>query len=506
VSPFTLELLGITKTYGAIEVLHGVDFQVRPGNIHALLGANGAGKSTLLKIAVGATSPTSGRIVLSGQEQHFSSPLEARRLGIGMVFQERSLIPDLSTIDNIFLNGEIEQGGLIQQRAQLRETRRIFERLGVHISPSVRVGQLSIADQQMVEIAKALRLASAVLILDEPTAALTEREVHRLFAVVRQIAKSGVSIVYVSHRLAEMFELCDEATVIRDGRVVLSTSMADTSLREVVEAIAGGAIEGMRALADNDLRRLQLHDRSPVLEVRGLEVGAKLTDVSFDVRPGEILGIAGLAGSGRSTLLKALFGLVPRRRGAICISGRQVDPSSPAMAIRNGFYLIPEDRKTQGLVLSHTVEANLVISILRRICLGLFISAKRSAQVALETISRLRIHPSDPRRPVEWLSGGNQQKVVLGKAFNARARVLLLDEPTFGVDVRSRAEITARIRSFADQGNGVLWVTSDLRELREVADRILILADGTVRDIVPNQPQPRSESELTHLIQTAAAK
>jgi ribose transport system ATP-binding protein len=303
-----------------------------------------------------------------------------------------------------------------------------------------------------------------------------------------------------------VFELADESTVIRDGRIVLSTSIADTSLREVVEAIAGGTVERMRALADDDLSRPQLHDGTPLLEVRGLEVGAKLNDVSFDVRPAEILGIAGLAGSGRSTLLKALFGLVPCRRGAIYISGRQVNPTSPAVAIRNGFYLIPADRKTQGLVLSHTVEANVVISILRRICLGLFISARRSAQVAIETIARLRIHPPDPRRPVEWLSGGNQQKVVLGKAFNARARVLLLDEPTFGVDIRSRAEITSRIRSFADQGNGVLWVTSDLRELREVADRILILAGGMVRDIVANRPQPRSESELTHLIQTAAAR
>jgi ribose transport system ATP-binding protein len=506
VSPFALELLGITKVYGATEVLHGVDLRVQPGSIHALLGANGAGKSTLLKIAVGAASPTSGRVVLNGQERHFSSPLEARKLGVGMVFQERSLIPTLSTVDNIFLNGEIRQGGLIQQRAQLRETHRIFERLGVHISPAARVGQLSIADQQMVEIAKALRLASAVLILDEPTAALTEREVQRLFAVVRQIARSGVGIVYVSHRLAEVFELCDEATVIRDGRVVLSTSMAYTNLREVVEAIAGGAVQGMRASAESDLRQSQVRDRPPVLEVRGLDVGAKLKDVSFDVQPAEILGIAGLAGSGRSTLLKALFGLVPRRRGSISIAGRQVDPTSPGKAIRDGFYLIPEDRKTQGLVLSHTVEANLVISILRRICFGLLISAQRSAQVALQTIAQLRIHPPDPRRPVEWLSGGNQQKVVLGKAFNARAKVLLLDEPTYGVDIRSRAEISNRIRSFADEGNGVLWVTSDLRELREVADRIIILADGMVRDILTNRPQPRSESELTHLIQTAAAR
>jgi ribose transport system ATP-binding protein len=505
VSPFSLELVRIIKSYGAIEVLHGVDLRVRPGTIHALLGANGAGKSTLLKIAVGAETPTSGHITLNGRELHLSNPLEARRHGIGMVFQERSLVPQLSVLDNLFLNSEVRQGGFIDRRSQLREARQIFERLGVHIPPAELVGRLSIADQQMVEIAKALRLASAVLILDEPTAALTEREVGRLFSVVRQIAKSNVGIVYVSHRLAEVFELCDEATVIRDGRVVLSAPVARTNLLEVVEAIAGGAVKGMQAPADFEPDGSPpSRNAPPVLEVRGLTVGAKLNEVSFEVRRAEILGIAGLAGSGRSTLLKALFGLARSQKGGISIDGGNVEPSSPKRAIEAGFFLIPEDRKTQGLVLSHSVEANLVLPILDRICSGLLISAKRSAQAALEMIAQLRIHPPEPRRPVDWLSGGNQQKVVLGKAFSAHARVLLLDEPTFGVDIRSRSEISSRIRSFADEGNGVVWVTSDLRELREVADRILILAGGRVRHIVSNRPQARSESEITHLIQAAA--
>jgi ribose transport system ATP-binding protein len=506
VSSFALELLGITKIYGTTEVLHGIDLRVQPGSIHALLGANGAGKSTLLKIAVGATPPSAGRILLNGQERHFSSPLEARRLGIGMVFQERSLVPDLSVIDNIFLNGEIKRAGLVQLREQVTEARRIFQRLGITISPTARISQLSIADQQMVEIAKALRLASKVLILDEPTAALTEREVQRLFIVLRQIAKSGVGIVYVSHRLAEMFDVCDRATVIRDGRVVLSTSMADTNMRQIVEAIAGGALQNMPPAAKEEFETAQLRDRPPVLAVRDLEVGLKLRNISFEVRPGEILGIAGLAGSGRSTLLKSLFGLIHRHAGSISIAGRNVNPSTPGKAISNGLYLIPEDRKTQGLVLSHSIEANLVVSILKRITKGLLVSAGRSAEVAVQTIAQLRIQPNDRSLSVEWLSGGNQQKVVLGKAFNAHGNVLLLDEPTFGVDVRSRAEISTRIREFADKGNGVVWVTSDLRELREVADRILILADGKVRDIVSNRPQRRSESEITHLIQTAAAR
>jgi ABC-type sugar transport system ATPase subunit len=502
-SSFALELLGIARVYGAIEVLHGVDLRVRFGSIHALVGANGAGKSTLLKIAVGATTATAGRVLVNNHERRFASPFEARKAGIGMVFQERSLVPQLSTVDNIFLNGETKRAGLIDARAERRESHRIFEQLGVRISPTALIGQLSIADQQMVEIAKALRLASSVLILDEPTAALTEREVRRLFTVLRQIANSGVGIVYVSHRLAEVFDLCDEVTVIRDGRVVLSTPVAETNLREVVEAIAGGAVDdGQESRGgEHSSRSLEQREQPPVLDIRGLQVGTKLLDISFEVRPAEILGVGGLAGSGRSTLLKALFGAVPRGAGEIRVSGRQVNPTSPAEAIRHGVYLIPEDRKTEGLVLSHSVESNLVLSILRRLCVGPLVNARRSAHLALQTVAQLRIQPTDPRWPVEWLSGGNQQKVVLGKAFNARSKVLLLDEPTFGVDVRSRAEIRARVRAFADAGNGVVWVTSDLRELRDVADRILILADGRVRDVVSNWPQPRAEAEITHLMQ-----
>ena len=502
-SPFALELLGIAKTYGTTEVVSGADLRVRPGSIHALLGANGAGKSTLLKIAVGATPATAGRVLMNGHEQRHASPFEARKAGIGMVFQERSLVPDLSTVDNIFLNGETKRAGLVNARAELREARALFERLGVRISPTAPVGQLGIADQQMVEIAKALRLASSVLILDEPTAALTEREVQRLFAVVRQIAESGVGIIYVSHRLAEVFDLCDEVTVIRDGRIVLSTEVAKTDLREIVATITGDDVRaGQEATGGKDLgRSSEKSEQSSVLEIQGLHVSKKLHDISFDVRAAEILGVAGLAGSGRSTLLKALFGIVPRRSGKIRVADRQVNPTSPARAIRQGLYLIPENRKVEGLVLEHSVGANLVISILKRLCVGPLVSARRSTHAARQNIEQLRIQPTDPRRPVEWLSGGNQQKVVLGKSFNARSRVLLLDEPTFGVDVRSRSEIRNRIRAFADAGNGVVWVTSDVRELIDVSDRILILVDGRVSDIVSNWPQSRAESEITHLIQ-----
>ncbi|WP_426231668.1 sugar ABC transporter ATP-binding protein [Pararhizobium sp. DWP3-4] len=501
VSPFALEMRDVQKSYGAVKVLHGVDFRVKKGSIHALLGANGAGKSTLLKIAVGAVLASDGKILIDGAEHVFSGALDARKAGIGMVFQERSLIPDLTVADNIFLNGERRRFGLVDQSAQHREIRRIFEKLGVQISPNAIAGELGIADQQMVEIAKAVRLAGSVLILDEPTAALTDKEVQRLFAVVRQLAGTGVGVIHVTHRLTEIFDICDDVTIIRDGRTILSKSVQATTMSEVVEAIAGGVVrENLRSAQ----RPKCTVDQVPMLSVKDLTVGEKLNKVSFELQPGEIVGIAGLAGSGRTTLLKALFGLVNPDLADIRILDRRVKLSSPSRAIREGIYLIPEDRKTQGLVLSHSVGSNIAMSVWKRLCRGPLLSANRINGVVREAIVKFQVNPSDPNKIVEWLSGGNQQKVVLGKAFNARGRVLLLDEPTFGVDIHSRAEITSRIREFVDAGNSVLWATSDLRELCDVSDRIMVLAHGTIRNVVTNWPQ-RTEAEITRLIQQRSA-
>jgi ribose transport system ATP-binding protein len=345
-SPCALELVGITKLYGSVEVLRGIDFRVRRGSIHVLLGANGAGKSTLLKIAAGAEAATGGRICVNGTDRQFASPFEARRAGIGMVFQERSLVPELSVSDNIFLNGEIRRGGLVDTRAERREAEEMFEQLGVRIPPSALIRELSIADQQMVEIAKALRLARAVLILDEPTAALTEREVRRLFTIVRQIAKSGVGVIYVSHRLPEVFALGDEVTVLRDGRVVLSTAVRDTSMREIVEAIAGSEPQQQRGRPHESASgpSAQREQQQPVLEVLGLQVDGKLQVVSFAVAPAEILGIAGLVGSGRSTLLKALFGVVPRGGGDIRVSGTASISFRKTARPRDSCWRIPSNR------------------------------------------------------------------------------------------------------------------------------------------------------------------
>lgn len=495
---YALEMLDIVKIYGTTRVLDGVNFRVRAGSIHALLGANGAGKSTLLKIADGAASATSGQLRVKGIDHRFSNPLQARKSGIGMVFQERSILPALSVADNVFLNDELRRGWLIDLGAQTRETARLFGRLGENISPHIRTNRMGVGDQQMVEIVKALRLATSVLILDEPTAALNAREVQRLFTVIRQIAASGVAVIYVSHRLAEVFELCDEVTVLRDGKVVMNQPMADTDMRHVIEAMTGGELREVDARRE---LRDECDGRRPMLEVRELEVGDKLRGVSFQAKAGEILGVAGLAGSGRSTLLKAIFGAIPRQAGKIIVDGEEANPKSPAKAIERGIYLIPEDRKAEGLVLSHSVEANLVLSILRETRFGPFFDRRRASHIAWEAIRALAIKTTGPEQVVDRLSGGNQQKIVLGKAFNAHGKVLLLDEPTFGVDVHSSAEIGDRARQFSAEGNTVLWVTSDLLELTRMADRIMILVDGTVSDILPNWPHPLTEQEISRLIQ-----
>jgi ribose transport system ATP-binding protein len=494
-----LEMRGIVKSYGATRALQGVDFRVDKGSIHALLGQNGAGKSTLLKVAVGATAPDAGEVLVDGRELHRASTGTRRRSGVGMVFQELSVLPDLSVADNVFLGDEHRTSvGLIDRRRQIRETAQMFERLGERIDPLVPLGKLSAGDQQMVEIVKALRLARSVLILDEPTAALTEDEVHRLFTVLRQIARSGVGLVYVSHRLTEVAALCDEVTVLRDGKIAASGPTAQVGVDKIVSIMVGeGGADRTDAVVE---RRSKPGEGEALMAVRGLAVQPKLRDVSFDLRPGEVVGVAGLAGSGRSVLLKSLYGVIRSSAGEVRVKGRVVTLRSPAAAIRAGLYLIPEKRHAEGLVLEHSVEANLSLSILKQLRRAGFYDGRHSEARARELVDGLGIRCRGVRQPVLHLSGGNQQKVVLGKAFNAAASILLLDEPTYGVDVHATAEIRRRIRGFADEGNAVLWVTSDVRELLAVADRFLILADGTVKDSLPNGPGT-TEAELTHAIQ-----
>jgi ribose transport system ATP-binding protein len=498
VGDLALDMSGVSKRYGQTLVLDDVTFRVRSGSIHGLVGHNGAGKSTLMKIAFGGVPPTTGSVAIGGTTLAFTRPAEARDAGVGMVLQELSLIPTLSVADNIFLNDE--RTGLlrtIRAGSQRRAARALLAELGLtSIRPSTVVADLSIAEQQMVEIAKALRLTRRLLILDEPTAPLSFGEIQRLFQLVRRTAQLGVGVVFITHHLREIFEICDEMTVLRGGRVVLATRPRDTSLTQVVRAIVGSELAAVErrptAVATAG---------APVLDVRGLSVEGKLSDLSFRVHPGEIVGVAGLAGSGRSVLLKSLFGDLRPSAGTIQVGGRPYSPTSPAVAIAAGIYLIPEDRAVRGVIAMHTIEQNAVLSILRRVAPAAVYRPSAARAATSGVIRALDVRTTGTQQPVFELSGGNQQKVVLAKSLLARPTLFLLDEPTFGVDVSTAASIIRRMREEAARGGAVLWVSSDLAELMDVSDRVLILADGVLKGEVARGEPDFQEDEVLEAIQ-----
>jgi ribose transport system ATP-binding protein len=500
---FALDMTGVSKRFGHTLVLDGVTFRVRPGTVHGLVGHNGAGKSTLMKIALGGVEPTTGTVAIGGTQLSYSRPAEAREAGVGMVLQELSLIPTLSVADNIFLNAEKTRWlGTIASRAQHREAAALLRDLGItSVRPGQTVGELGIAEQQMVEIAKALRLTRQLLILDEPTAPLSRREVERLFELVRRAAGMGVGVVFITHHLREVFEVCDEITVLRGGRVVLTSAVTATTLRAVVAAIVGSELA---AIEDHEeARSLVEHAAEPILVVTDLRVPGKLEHVSFELRPGEVVGVAGLAGSGRTTLLKTLFGEVRPESGSATLNGRDYRPGNPGAAIRAGVFLIPEDRRVHGLVLMHSIEQNAVLSILRRVSPGYLYRPDVARRETVDMIRLLDVRTTGPGQATSELSGGNQQKVVLAKAMAAEPQVFLLDEPTFGVDVQTAAAIIEHVRDLVRAGKAAIWVSSDIAELLHVADRVLVLADGTIKTEVQRGSPGFTEDALLHAIQRA---
>jgi ribose transport system ATP-binding protein len=498
-----LAMTGVTKVFGQAKVLDDVTFRVNPGRIHGLVGHNGAGKSTLMKIALGAEQPTEGKVVIGGTTLEYARPAEAREAGVGMVLQELSLIPTLSVADNIFLNDERRgRSWLIAHRTQRREARRLLAELGISgISPRDKVGDLGIAQQQMVEIAKAFRLGTTLLILDEPTAPLSRREVLALFELIRQTASLGRGVVFITHHLREVFEVCNEVTVLREGKITLSRPTSETSLDEVVLAIVGGVLHKVEA----ESARPPVGRSEPLLGVRDLTVGDKLIDVSFDLHPGEIVGIAGLAGSGRTVLLKTLFGEIRPDAGAMTLRGRRYRPKGTADAIRRGLFLIPEDRRVHGVVLMHSIEQNVILSVLPEMSDYGWYRPSRVRRTVDDMMRALDIKATGPQQLVSELSGGNQQKVVFSKALVADTDVLLLDEPTFGVDVHTAAEVIRLIRSEVERGKTALWVSSDLPELLHVSNRVLVLADGRIKSVVHRDDEEFTEDAMLRAIQREGA-
>jgi len=473
-----VEMRDIEKGFNGTPVLKGVDFTLARGEVHALAGGNGAGKSTLMKILQGVHRRDAGVIRIGGREVDFSSTADAEAAGVGMVFQEFSLVPTLSVARNIFLNHEPRRFRLIDDKAMVRRAGEILQGMGVDLDPRAEVQTLPTGYWQLTEIAKALALDAKVLIMDEPTASLTKTESEALFELIGRLKAQGVGIVYVSHRMEEVYRICDRITVLRDGGVVLSDAVADLSPEQIVAAIVGREVDALEWVE----RPAATKDTAPLFEVRNLTAANGVTDMSFTLHAGEILGLAGLMGSGRTELAKLIFGIDRPTSGEILLRGEPAGITNPRIAIAGGIALVPEDRRLQGLVLDHSVRDNLLLPLLPGLNRGPLVDDRRGDDLAARLIERLQIKLASAKRPVRLLSGGNQQKVVIAKWLGRDPDVLILDEPTAGVDIGTKSEIIQRIRELADSGKAVIVISSELAELLAVSDRVLVLRNGTVTD------------------------
>jgi len=491
----------IVKNFGSVEVLKSVDMDIVAGEVHALAGENGAGKSTLMKVLQGVHPITSGTIEIDGEPVDIRSTADAERAGIGMVFQEFSLIPTMTVAQNIFLNREPRgAGGLIDDGAAERAAKELFDELDVRIDPGARVEELGTAYWQLVEIAKALAKNARVLVMDEPTASLAKHEVENLFELIHTLKSRGIAIVYISHRMDEIRRVADRITVLRDGGVVLASPVAELTAAEIIEAIIGRRLASELVYRDRGL-----DPEAPVLlEAEEIASTSVLESVSLAIRAGEIVGLAGLMGSGRTEFARVVAGLDRPTRGTLSVEGRPVRFNGPLAAQAAGVALIPEDRREQGLVLEHSVSDNLTLPVLDRVKTGPLLSPRKLRELTGELVSRFAVKVADPYAPVNRLSGGNQQKVVVAKWVNTDPRILLMDEPTAGVDIGTKTEILDIVRDFASRGNAVLFISSELPELLAVADRIVVLREGrSFRDLV--RADIKSEEQLQLIIQGEAA-
>ncbi|MFO0957441.1 MAG: sugar ABC transporter ATP-binding protein [Isosphaeraceae bacterium] len=480
-TPPRLVMESISKQFGGVRALEAVSFEARAGEVHALCGENGAGKSTLMKILAGAIPHDGGRILLDGREVRFDGPRQAEEAGIRIIYQELNLVPDLTVAANIFLGRERKGPlGLLDDRGMEREAARLFDRLGAPISPRAIIRDLRIGDQQMVEIAKALMFRADVVIMDEPTSALSDAEVARLFRVIDDLRKSGTAVIYISHKMNEVFGLSDRVTVLRDGRFVATSARADTEPQQVVRWMVGRELGTVHYEPNLVLDTTRLEVENLAMPSPPGSVGRpSLSGISFKLRPGEIVGVAGLLGAGRTELLEALFGAaeVPPT-GMIRLDGQVVKFQEPIQAIDAGLALVTEDRKNLGLFDRMSVAENITIASLFELTLAKLVHPSREANAVDTSIGQLGIKTAGRRAAVTSLSGGNQQKCIIARWLRTRPRVLLLDEPTRGIDVGAKAEIYGLLRRLAADGMAILMTSSELPELLAVADRILVLCEG----------------------------
>jgi len=481
-----LEARSVSKRWPGVVALDDVSFAVARGEVHALVGENGAGKSTLIKVMTGVHHPDGGEVRYQDAQVAFSGPREAQAAGISTIFQEINLVPLMSVAQNIFLGREPRTRiGLIDQARMRRESAELLQRYGVDVDVTLPLRALGVGVQQMVAIARAISFDARVVIMDEPTSSLEPREVEILFNTIRRLREQGVGIVYVSHKLDELFRICDRVTVLRDGRLVHTGAMSELTRIRLVALMLGRDQDEVREHGVTGFERRGADaDAEPILEARGLERKHMLHDVGLAIRPGEVVGLGGLLGAGRSETARALAGAQPLDGGEVAVAGRPIRTGSPSAAIRAGVAMIPEDRKVDGIVPHLSVRENIVLAALPRLSKGGLVSRRAQDELVATFMKRLRIKASSPEQPVGELSGGNQQKVLLARWLCMSPKVLILDEPTRGIDVGAKAEVQGLIDELAEQGLGVLLISSELEEVLEGSDSVVVLREGAVVDVL----------------------
>ncbi len=469
-----IQMKGITKEFPGVKALEAVNLNIYKGGIMALLGENGAGKSTLMKILTGVYEKTTGEIFLNGKPVDIKNTKEAQSLGIAIIHQELNLLSNLSIGENIFLGREpVNSIGKIEWSKLYKEAKAVMDRLGITEAPETLVSELSIGKQQMVEIAKALSLNAQVIIMDEPTGALTDKETESLFRVIRELKAEGRSIVYISHRLKEIFEICDYVTVLRDGQFIAELPIEEVNEDIIIERMVGRKIS-------EQYPRISCEPGATVLEVKNLK-NAYAKDISFSIRSGEIVGLAGLMGSGRTELARTIYGVISKESGEILVEGKPVNIKSPGQAMQKGIAYVSEDRKGNGVVLGLNIKENISLSVLQKLSgfLGI-IDKKKEEEAALDSVQKMSIKASGVKQLVKNLSGGNQQKVSLSKSLMSNPKVLILDEPTRGVDVGAKKEIYDIINQFKKSGMSIIMISSEIPEILGMSDRIMVMHEGKI--------------------------
>lgn len=471
-----VKLSEISKSFSGVSVLEGINLELRPGSVHALLGENGAGKSTLMKVLAGIHQASPGRVYIRGEEQQLLSTQQSQDLGIAMIHQELMYVPDLSIAENMYLGHEpkLTKLGFVDKRRLFRDTEQALSRLGLEFSPGEMMRNLNVSQRQLIEIAKAISRNADILIMDEPTSALEDREIERLFEIMRGLTERGAGIIYISHKMKEIFSIADDYTVLRDGRLVGSGRVKDTTQQEVIASMVGRPLAGLFSTGERSA------PGDVVFEVQALERTGVFADISFNVRAGEVVGFGGLMGAGRTEVMRCLYGLDRYTSGVVKVDGEAVSVDSPAAALSHGIALVSDDRKNIGLVLGLSIRKNLTLQNPRLISHFGFIDDAVESELSATTIREFSIRSRSDEQIVSTLSGGNQQKVVLGKVLLSKPRVLILDEPTRGIDVGAKAEIYKLIQRLTEQGVAVILVSSELPELIGLSDRIVVFRSGRI--------------------------